>query len=161
MLLFAFCPALLLLSTLVHRRWLGTCLDFSTHKCRVILGYCTDEARKAEKVRLPAAIYIHAYKQKEEVSQNKFQRQILEGQVYVPSLEPTAPIRLADRNHAHYPSRHCTILKKRRLGDGLPAHAIQSRRQSSKVLTRTLDPPPSKVRSDIFPHSLKGNQSDG
>ena len=34
-----------------------------------------------------------------------------EGQVYVPRLEPTAPIRLADRNHAHYPSRHCTILK--------------------------------------------------
>ena len=47
---------------------------------------------------------------------------IPEGEVYVPKLEPTAPIRLADRNHAHYPSRHCTILKKRRLNDGLPAH---------------------------------------
>ena len=35
-----------------------------------------------------------------------------EGQVYVPRLEPMAPIRLADRNHAHYPSRHCTILIK-------------------------------------------------
>ena len=31
-----FCAALLLLSTLAHRRWLGTCLDFSTHKCQVI-----------------------------------------------------------------------------------------------------------------------------
>ena len=37
---------------------------------------------------------------------------IPEGQVYAPRLEPTAPIRLGDRNHAHYPSRHCTILKK-------------------------------------------------
>ena len=37
---------------------------------------------------------------------------IPEGQVYMPTLEPTAPIRLADTNHAHYPSRHCTILKK-------------------------------------------------
>ena len=33
-----------------------------------------------------------------------------EGQVYVPKLKPSAPIRLADRNRAHYPSRHCTIL---------------------------------------------------
>ena len=36
---------------------------------------------------------------------------ISEGQVYVPRLEPTAPIRLADRNHAHYPSCHRTIFK--------------------------------------------------
>ena len=35
---------------------------------------------------------------------------IPEGQVYVPRLEPTAPTRLANRNPAHYPSRHCTIL---------------------------------------------------
>ena len=33
-----------------------------------------------------------------------------QGQVYVPRLEPMAPIRLADRNHAHYPSCRCTIL---------------------------------------------------
>ena len=46
-----------------------------------------------------------------------------EGQVYALRLEPTAPIRLEDRNHAHYPSRHCTILKKKKwLDDGLPAH---------------------------------------
>ena len=38
--------------------------------------------------------------------------EIPEGQVYVPRLEPTAPIRLADGNHAHYPSCHHTILKK-------------------------------------------------
>ena len=37
----------------------------------------------------------------------------------MPRLEPPAPIRLADRNHAHYPSRQRTILKKRRLDDGL------------------------------------------
>ena len=37
-LLLAFCAALLLLSTLAHRKWLGTCLDFSTHKCQVISG---------------------------------------------------------------------------------------------------------------------------
>ena len=37
----------------------------------------------------------------------------LERQVYAPRLEPTAPIRLADRNHAHYPSRHSTILEKK------------------------------------------------
>ena len=47
---------------------------------------------------------------------------IPEGQVYAPRLEPTAPIRLADRNHAHYPTRHCTIFIKRRLNDGLPEH---------------------------------------
>ena len=29
--------------------------------------------------------------------------EIPKGQVYVPILEPTASIRLADRNHAHYP----------------------------------------------------------
>ena len=38
---------------------------------------------------------------------------IPEGQVYVPRLEPTAPICLADRNQAHYPSRHCSIFKKK------------------------------------------------
>ena len=36
----------------------------------------------------------------------------LERQLYVPRLEPTAPIRLADGNHTHYLSRHCTILIK-------------------------------------------------
>ena len=38
---------------------------------------------------------------------------IPEAQVYALRLEPMAPIRLADRNHVHYPSRHCTILKKK------------------------------------------------
>ena len=31
---------------------------------------------------------------------------IPEGKVYAPRLDPNAPIRPADRNHAHYPSRH-------------------------------------------------------
>ena len=80
---------------------------------------------------------IHGAKQekinpKEEGSQKNMNGKIPEGQVYVPRLEPTAPIRLADRNHAHYPSRHCTILKKRRLNDGLPAHMIPSTWESSK-----------------------------
>ena len=77
--------------------------------------------------------------------------------MYEPRLEPTAPIRLADWNHAHYPSRHCTILKKRWLNDGLPAHAIQSTRESSEDVTRTLDAPPSKVHSDIFPRSRRAS----
>ena len=34
---------------------------------------------------------------------------IPKGQAYVPRLERTALIRLADRNHMHYPSRHGTI----------------------------------------------------
>ena len=52
------------------------------------------------------------YKQKEEGSQNKLKSKIPEGQEHAPRLEPTAPIRLADRNHANYPSRQRTILKK-------------------------------------------------
>ena len=36
----------------------------------------------------------------------------IEVQVYAPRLEPAAPIRLAHRNHTHYPSRRRTILKK-------------------------------------------------
>ena len=32
--------------------------------------------------------------------------------MYGPRLEPTARIRLANRNHEHYPARHRTILKK-------------------------------------------------
>ena len=69
---------------------------------------------------------------RKEGSQNKLQvEKIPEGQEYALRLEPTAPIRLADRNHAHYPLRHCTILKIRRLNDGLPAHAIPSTRESS------------------------------
>ena len=86
---------------------------------------------------------------------------IPEGQVYVPRLEPTAPICLADRNYVHYPSHHCTIFKKRWLSNGLPARMIQCAQEWSEDVTRTLDAPPSKMRSDISPHSLKGNQSDG
>ena len=86
---------------------------------------------------------------RKEGSQNKL-KNIPEGQDYAPRLEPTAPIRLADQNQAHHPSRHCTILKKRWLNDGFPAHAILSTRESSGDVTRTLDAPPSKVRSDIF-----------
>ena len=78
-------------------------------------------------------------------------RKIHKGQEYAPRLKPAAPIRLADRNHAHYPSRRRTVLKKRRLDDGLQEHAIRTTRESSEDVTRTLDAPPSKVRSDIFP----------
>ena len=85
----------------------------------------------------------------------------IEVQVDALRLEPAAPIHLADRNHAHYSSCHRTILKKRWLDDGLHAHAFRSTRESSEDVTRTLDAPPSKVRSDFFPHSPKGNQSDG
>ena len=51
-------------------------------------------------------------------------KKIPKKQDYKLKLEPTTPTRLADRNHAHYPSRHRTILKKRRLADGLQAHAF-------------------------------------
>ena len=48
---------------------------------------------------------------KEEGSQHKFEvENSQEGQEYAPRLEPAALIRQADRNNAHYPSRHCTIL---------------------------------------------------
>ena len=84
------------------------------------------------------------------------------GQEHAPRLEPTAPIRLADPNHANYPSRQCTILKNKSwLDDGLQAHAFRSTQESSKNVARSLDAPLSKVRFDIFPHSPKGNQSDG
>ena len=56
----------------------------------------------------------------------------------MPKLEPTAPIRLADRNHAHYPSRRCTILKKRSLNDGLPVHMIPSTRESSEDVVSSI-----------------------
>ena len=60
---------------------------------------------------------------------------IPKGQVNVLRLEPTALIRLADRNNAHYLSRHPTILKKmaqRRTS----AHMIPSTRVSSEDVYR-------------------------
>ena len=58
-------------------------------------------------------IYIYICIYPERGSQNKLQvEKIPEGQEYAPRLEPAAPIRIADRNHMHYPSRHRTILKK-------------------------------------------------
>ena len=62
---------------------------------------------------------------------------IPEGEVYVPKLEPMAAIDLAHRNNALYPSRRCTILKKRSLNDGLPVHMIPSTRQSSEDVIYT------------------------
>ena len=95
---------------------------------------------------------------RKEGSQNKLQvEKIPEGQEYALRLKPTAPIRLADRNHAYYPSRHCTILKKRWLNDGLTAHAIRPTRESFEDVTHTPDAPPSKVRSDIFPRSRRAS----
>ena len=95
----------------------------------------------------PLGIYIYIF----EVEK------IPEGQEYAPRLEPAAPIRLADQNHTHYPSRHRAILNKRWLDDGLQARAIRSTRESSEDVTRTLDAPPSKVRSDIFPRSRRAS----
>ena len=46
----------------------------------------------------------------------------LEREVYVSKLEPTAPICLANRNHTHYPSCHCTIL-----GSSLGAYTCLSK----------------------------------
>ena len=90
--------------------------------------HCTDEAQQAETV-LPAVLSKYIY--------DKLKK-IPEGQEYAPRLEPAAPIRLANRNHAHYPSRHRTVLNKRRLNDGLPARLNQSTRESSEdVFTYT------------------------
>ena len=75
----------------------------------------------------------------------------LERQVYAPRLEPTAPIRRAEQNHAHYPSRHCTILKKRRLNDGLPAHMIPSTLESSEDVSTYTWSTKSKVPIEKLP----------
>ena len=105
---------------------------------------------------------IHGAKQekinpKEEGSQKNMNGKIPEGQVYAPRPEPTAPIRLADRNHAHYPSRHCTIFKKRRLNDRLPAHAIRSTRESSEMLHVLLTHlPPRCALTFFFPPAPEG-----
>ena len=71
--------------------------------------HCTDEAQQAETV---LSAVLSFFFRKEGVRINYKLKKIPEGQGYAPRLEPTAPIRLADRNPAHYPSRHCTILKK-------------------------------------------------
>ena len=62
--------------------------------------------------------------------------EIPEGQVYVPRLEPMAPLRLADRNHAHCPAA-VPSSKKRWLSDGLPVHMIPSTRESSEDVMYT------------------------
>ena len=93
--------------------------------------HCTDEAQQAQTVlsavlsiytyffSFSSSIYIYIYKDRKKGV--RINSKSLERQVYAPRLEPTAPIRLADRNHAHYPSRRCTILIKRWLNDGLPS----------------------------------------
>ena len=85
---------------------------------------------------------------------------IPEGQVYAPRFEPTAPIRLADRNHAHYPSCHRTIFNKRRLNDGLPAHVIPSTWESSEDVNMYTSHTKSMVWLTFFPLP-KGNLSNG
>ena len=87
---------------------------------------------------------IHGAKQEkvnpeEEGSQKNMNGKIPKGQVYAPRLEPTAPISLADRNNAHYPSRQYTI-KDGSMTDFQHArfHPHGSHR---KVFTRTLDTP--------------------
>ena len=69
----------------------------------------------------------------------------------MPRLEPAEPIRLADRNHENYPSCHCTIFKKD--GSMTDFKHTQSDPLGSQrnMFSRTLDAPPSKVCSDIFP----------
>ena len=74
--------------------------------------HCTDEAQQAETV-LSAVLSIYIYIYKDRKKGVRINSKSLERQVYALRLEPTAPIRLANRNHAHYPSRHCTILKKK------------------------------------------------
>ena len=103
-------------------------------------------------------LFIYIFFFWKEGSQNKWQVKIPEGQEYAPRLESAAPIRLADRNHVHYPSRRRTILdpQKKMAWWRTQAHAFRSTRESSEDVTRTLDAPPSKVRSDIFCPLPKG-----
>ena len=61
---------------------------------------------------------IHGAKQekvnpKEEETQYKYKWKNPRRARCVPRLEPTAEIRLADRNHAHYPSRHFDHLNEK------------------------------------------------
>ena len=82
----------------------------------------------------------------------------IEVQMYAPRLEPAAPIRLADRNHAHYPSSHRTILKKD--GSMKDFKNAQSEPHGShrKMLLSTLDAPNPWCALTLFPLP-KGNQS--
>ena len=57
-------------------------------------------------------IYIHTFHGKKEGSENIFHEKIPGGQAHVSRLEPTTPIRPADRNQGHYPSRHYHPQKK-------------------------------------------------
>ena len=84
---------------------------------------------------------------------------IPDGQEDAPRLKPVVPIRLADRNHAYYPSRRCTILKKRWLDDELQARAVRSKWESSENVTHTLEAPPSKVAVTVIP-APEGQASD-
>ena len=103
----------------------------------------------------PVVIYIYIYWKKLYIYIYYTLKNPRRARVHAPRLEPAAPIRLADRNHAHYPSCRRTIPKKRWFSDGLQAHAIWSTPESSEDVTRTLDAHPSKVHSDIFPHSWR------
>ena len=73
--------------------------------------------------RAPAHIYIYILKKK-----------IPEGQEHVPRLEPTAPIRLADRNHAHYPSKIDGSGK----GKTGMRHSVLTRAGSSNFYSRSM-----------------------
>ena len=87
-----------------------------------------------------------------------FEQKIPKGQVYMPRLEPTAPIHLAHRNHTHHPSHRCTIFIKRWLNDGLPAHIIQSespRESSEDVIYTSTVHTKSMVWPDVFPRSRR------
>ena len=113
-----------------HRKMLHVLLTHLPPRCTLTF-FPAPEGQAVKRLRTPTSKVLkeQRYLIRKEGSQNKLQVEIIpEGQEYEPRLEPTAPIRLADRNHAHYPSRHCTILIKRWLNDGLPAHAIRSTR---------------------------------
>ena len=143
-----------------HRKMLPRTLETPNPWCQLKTPFCSPKGNQCWLRHLIKGvnwtILLQDRKKGVRINSKSWERQ-----VHAPRLEPTAPICLADRNHAHYPSRHCTILKRRRLNDGLSTHVIWSTRESSDDVTRTIDTHPSKVHSDNFPHSPKGNQSDG
>ena len=83
----------------------------------------------------------------------------IEVQVYVPRLEPAAPIRLADRNHAHYPSRHLTILKK--YGSMMDFKNTRSDPHESHQMLNTLDAPNPWCALTLFPTPRATSQAVG
>ena len=101
----------------IHTGVIGRCYTYSWRTPRCALTFFPlPEGQAVKRLRTPPSKVLkeQRYTFWKEGSQNKMKSwKIPEGQEYAPRLEPAAPIRLADWNHAHYPSRRRTVLKKK------------------------------------------------